>query len=70
MANYQGLNCIMGEITSMASSEKNSVREQHICDYFAAMEKLNRTTVPQVFMDCMEHFEERIVVEFETYLNG
>lgn len=70
MANYQGLNCIMGEITSMASSEKNSVREQHIYDYFAATEKMIRTTVPQLFMDCMEQFEERLVVEFETYLNG
>ena len=29
-----------------------------------------RTTVPQLFMDCMEQFEERLVVEFETYLNG
>ena len=70
MANYQGLNCIMGEITSMASDEKNSIHEQHIYDYFAATEKLIRTTVPQLFMDCMEQFEERLVVEFETYLNG
>ena len=70
MANYLGLNCIMDEITSMASSEKNPIHEQHIYDYFAATEKLIRTTVPQLFMDCMEQFEERLVVEFETYLNG
>lgn len=70
MTNYQGLNCIMGEITSMASNEKNPVHEQHIYDYFAATEKMIRTTVPQLFMDCMERFEERLVVEFETYLNG
>ena len=33
MANYQGLNCIMGEITMMASNEKNPIHEQHIYDY-------------------------------------
>ena len=70
MANYQGLNCIMSEITSMVSDEKNPVNEQHIYDYFSATEKLIRTTVPQLFMDCMEQFEQQLVVEFETYLNG
>ena len=29
-----------------------------------------RLAVPQLFMDCMAQFEERLVVEFETYLNG
>ena len=70
MANYQGLNCIMREITIMASDEKNPIHEQHIYDYFTATEKLVRIAVPQLFMDCMTQFEERLVVEFETYLNG
>ena len=70
MANYQGLNCIMPEITMMASNEKNPVHEQHIYDYFAATEKFVRIAVPQLFADCMTQFEERLVVEFETYLNG
>ena len=70
MANYQGLNCIMGEITMMASNEKNPIHEQHIYDYFTVTEKFVRTAVPQLFMDCMTQFEERLVVEFETYLNG
>ena len=70
MANYQGLNCIMPEITMMASNEKNPVHEQHIYDYFTVTEKFVRTAVPQLFMDCMTQFEERLVVEFETYLNG
>ena len=70
MANYQGLNCIMGEITIMASNEKNPIHEQHIYDYFAATEKFVRTAVPQLFKDCMTQFEEQLVVEFETYLNG
>ena len=30
MANYQGLNCIMGEITMIARNEKNPIHEQHI----------------------------------------
>ena len=70
MANYQGLNCIMPEITMMASNEKNPIHEQHIYDYFTATEKFVRIAVPQLFMDCMTQFEERLVVEFETYLNG
>lgn len=37
---------------------------------FCRNRKMIRTTVPQLFMDCMEQFEERLVVEFETYLNG
>ena len=70
MANYQGLNCIMPEITMMASEAKGSIHEQHIYDYFDATEKFVRTAVPQLFADCMTQFEERLVVEFETYLNG
>ena len=70
MANYQGLNCIMPEITMMASEAKDSIHEHHIYDYFAATEKFVRTAVPQLFADCMTQFEERLVVEFETYLNG
>ena len=70
MANYQGLNCIMPEITMMVSEAKGSIHEHHIYDYFAATEKFVRTAVPQLFADCMTQFEERLVVEFETYLNG
>ena len=70
MANYQGLNCIMREITIMASNEKNPIHEQHIYEYFAATEKFVRMAVPQLFKDCMTQFEEQLVVEFETYLNG
>ena len=70
MANYQGLNGIMAEITMMASEAKDSIHEHHIYDYFAATEKFVRTAVPQLFADCMTQFEERLVVEFETYLNG
>ena len=70
MANYQGLNCIMPEITMMVSEAKDSIHERHIYDYFAATEKFVRTAVPQLFADCMTQFEERLVVEFETYLNG
>ena len=70
MANYQGLNCIMPEITMMASEAKGSIHEHHIYDYFAATEKFVRTAVPQLFADCMTQFEEKLVVEFETYLNG
>ena len=70
MANYQGLNCIMPEITMMARNEKNSVHEQHIYDYFIATEKLVRTAVPQLVADYLEQFSEKLVVEFETYFNG
>ena len=70
MANYQGLNCIMPEITMMVSEAKDSIHERHVYDYFAATEKFVRTAVPQLFADCMTQFEERMVVEFETYLNG
>jgi len=69
MANYQGLNCIMGEITTMVSNARPP-HDQHIYDYFTATEKFVRIAVPQLFMDCMTQFEERLVVEFETYLNG
>ena len=69
MANYQGLNCIMPEITMMAASSTPQ-HEHHIYEYFTATEKFIRTAVPQLFMDCMTQFEEKLVVEFETYLNG
>lgn len=69
MANYQGLNCIMGEITAMVADARYP-HDQHIYDYFVATEKFVRTVVPQLFQDCMEQFKEKLVVEFETYLNG
>lgn len=67
---YQGLNCIMPEITMMASNEKNPQHEQHIYDYFAATEKFVRVAVPQLFADCMGQFKEALTVEFITLLNG
>lgn len=70
MANYQGLNCIMGEITMMASNEKNPIHEQHIYDYFTVTEKFVRTAVPQLVADYLDQFREKLVVEFETYFNG
>ena len=70
MANYQGLNCIMPEITMMASNEKNSIHEQHIYDYFTTTEKFVRTAVPQLVADYLGQFREKLVVEFETYFNG
>lgn len=69
MANYQGLNCILGEITAMVADARYP-HDQHIYDYFTATEKFVRKVVPQLFQDCMEHFREQLVVEFETYLNG
>ena len=70
MANYKGLDCIMPEITTMASEAKDSIHEQHIYDYFAATEKFVRTAVPQLVADYLDQFQERLVVEFETYFNG
>ena len=70
MANYKGLDCVIGEITHMACAAKDSIHEQHVYEYFGAMEKYVHTAVPQLFMDCMEMFEEQLVVNFETYLNG
>ena len=61
MANYQGLNCIMREITMMASNEKNPIHEQHIYDYFTVTEKFVRTAVPQLVADYLEQFQERLV---------
>ena len=69
MANYLGLNCIMGEITTMVSNARPP-HDQHIYEYFSTTEKFVRTVVPQLFQDCMEQFREQLVVEFETYLNG
>ena len=70
MANYKGLDCIMPEITMMASEAKGSIHEQHIYDYFAATEKFVRTAVPQLVADYLDQFREKLVVEFETYFNG
>ena len=70
MANYQGLNCIMREITIMASDEKNPIHEQHIYDYFTVTEKFVRTAVPQLVADYLDQFREKLVVEFETYFNA
>ena len=70
MANYQGLNCIMPEITMMASNEKNPIHEQHIYDYFTVTEKFVHTADPELVADYLEQFQERLVVEFETYFNG
>ena len=70
MANYKGLDCIMPEITMMASEAKGSIHEHHIYDYFTATEKFVRTAVPQLVADYLDQFQERLVVEFETYFNG
>ena len=69
MANYKGLNCIMGEITMMAASSTPQ-HEHHIYEYFMATEKLVRTAVPQLVADYLDQFREKLVVEFETYFNG
>lgn len=60
----------MNEITMMASEAKNSVHEQHVYEYFAAMEKYVRTAVPQLIADYLTDFREKLIVEFETYFNG
>ena len=41
MANYQGLNCIMGEITTMVADARYP-HDRHIYDYFTATEKFVR----------------------------
>ena len=69
MANYQGLNCIMGEITTMVSNARPP-HDQHIYEYFYTTEKFVRTVVPQLFLDCMDRFREQLIIEFETYFNG
>ena len=69
MANYKGLDCIMGEITTMVSDARPP-HDQHIYEYFYTMEKYVSTAVPQLFLDCMEGFRERLIIEFETYFNG
>ena len=69
MANYQGLNCIMGEITTMVSDARYP-HDQHIYDYFTATEKFVRIASVQLFQDCMEGFREQIIIEFEIYFNG
>ena len=69
MANYKGLDCVMGEITHMACAAKDRVHEQHVYDYFSAMEKYVHTAVPQLIADYLTEFREKLIVEFETYFN-
>lgn len=69
MANYQGLDCIMGEITTMVSDARYP-HDQHIYDYFTATEKFVRTAVPQLVADYLDQFREQLIIEFETYFNG
>ena len=68
MANYQGLNCIMREITMMASNEKNPVHEQHIYDYFTATEKFVRTAVPQLVAE--RYLEPLKQADVDTLIMG
>lgn len=67
---YQGLNPIMGDITIMASNEKNPQHEQHLYDIFTVIEKFIRVAVPQLVEDYLEQFKHALTVEIETYLNG
>lgn len=69
MANYHGLNCIMGEITTMVSNARYP-HDQHIYDYFAATEKFVRIAVPQLVADYLDQLREQLIIEFETYFNG
>ena len=69
MANYQGLNCIMGQITTMVADARYP-HDQHIYDYFTATEKFVRTAVPQLVADYLDQFREQLIIEFETYFNG
>ena len=70
MANYKCFDCVMGEITHMACAAKDRVHEQHVYDYFSAMEKYVHTAVPQLIADYLTEFREKLIVEFETYFNG
>lgn len=70
MAKYQGLNPIMGEITFMASNEKNPQHEQHLYDIFSTVEKFVRVAVPQLVADYLDEFQQALTVEIETFLNG
>lgn len=69
MANYKGLDCIMGEITTMVSDARYP-HDQHIYDYFVATEKFVRIAVPQLVADYLDQFREQLIIEFETYFNG
>ena len=60
----------MGEITHMACAAKDSIHEQHVYEYFTAMDKYVRTAVPQLIADYLTEFREKLIVEFETYFNG
>ena len=46
----------------MMAAESTPQHEHHIYEYFAATEKFVRIAVPQLFMDCMTQFEEKLVV--------
>lgn len=70
MANYQGLNPIMGEITTMLSNSKSKEHTEHIYQFTEMMEKFVRIASRQLFTDYMEDFKENLIIEFETYLNG
>lgn len=70
MANYQGLNCIMGEMTTMLSNSKSKEHTEHIYQFTAMMEKYVKIAVPQLIGDYLETFEETLIIEFETFLNG
>ena len=69
MANYKGLDCIMGEITTMVADARYP-HDQHIYDYFTATEKFVRIAVPQLVADYLDQFREQLIIEFETYFNG
>ena len=69
MSNYKGLDCIMGEITTMVSDARYP-HDQHIYDYFTATEKFVRTAGPQLVADYLDQFREQLIIEFETYFNG
>lgn len=70
MANYQGLNPIMGEITTMLSNSKSKEHTEHIYQFTEMMEKFVRIASRQLFTDYMEDFKENLTIEIETYLNG
>lgn len=67
--NYQGLNIIGREITEMVSNASPE-HEQHIYNFFSAVEKLFREGFQQMIADYKDGVGEALTVEFETYLNG
>jgi len=68
MANYQGLDCIMGEITTMVSDARYP-HDQHIYDYFTATEKFVRIASVQLFQDCILSAvgDRKVKPEFEVW---